>query len=795
VGERIDAAFEAWGRFVFRHRWAAICTVVLLSLAPASQIAEIAIDTSIEGNLQHDDPVLVTYREFRAEFGREQAIVVGLEPSSSVFDLEFLGLLRDLHADLEERVPHVRRISSLINARWIRGLEQELVVDELLAEWPETAGELAEVQQRVRSNPIYLNNLIAEDERFTALIVQLETYTSLGVEADGLGGFESDAPTSEASARPVYLSSQERVELLAALRAVLAAYESPSLRIHIAGGPVLSERSAVIMMGDIWTLTALSVIGVVALLFFLFRSVFGVVLPLLVVGLSLVCTMGLMVLIGLPLTTINQILPPFLLVVGVCDSVHLLTIFFQQLHGGADRETAIAYALRHSGLAILMTSLTTAGGLVSFATADLVPIANLGVVAPVGVMLALLFTVTLVPALLAVLPRRALLHWRPAPGMPLLDRALVACGALGTRHPKAVVGGAALLLLVALIGALQLEFRQDELSWFPEDEPLRRATEVINRKLEGVVSVEVLVDTHRGDALHDPRLLEQIEEIGLRAGSLRNGDLYVGKALSIVDVVKEIHRAVNEDRPEYYAIPQSRELVAQEMLLFENAGSDDLYDFANTPLSMARISLKVPWVDGMLYPAFIEALESSVRSIVGDGADVAITGYAALKARLIAVATMTMTRSYSLAFLVIAPMLLLVIGSLRLGLVALIPNLAPILLTLGLMGWTGIAIEGANLLIGGIVLGLAVDDTIHFMHKFRQYYAEHADVSLRLHEQRGHIRSTRWIRDDRGVPRGRVAGTGVDRAGHKKRAGVAAQAAHSMSVASGCMEKRGRWSS
>jgi hypothetical protein len=495
---------------------------------------------------------------------------------------------------------------------------------------------------------------------------------------------------------------------------------------HLSGMAVVEERVVDETRADFSRFLAISILVVAVVLYLVLRRVSGVVLPLVTVVLSLVSTLGTMALLEIPLSLTTEILPTFLLTVGVCYSVHILVIFFQRLGLGARREEAIAYALGHSGLAVLMTSLTTAGGLFSFAWAEVAPVGELGVVGPLGVLLAMAFSVVLLPALLAVVPLRG--EGRPVrPKRALLGRLVVGCGEHSARRPWTVVATWALVLALSAVGVARLRIANDYLTWFPKGDPLRAATVLIDRELRGTVTLEAIVETGEENGLHAPELLRRIEELGTKNRSIRHGDLFIGKTVSLVDVLKETHRALNENRPEFYAIPDDRPLVAQELLLFENSGSDDLEELVDSQFGKARISMKIPWVDWMLYPEFLEKMRQHVEATLGDDVRFHLTGFSAVMARAASTFIITMARSYVLALLIITPLMIFLLGSLRRGVLSMAPNLAPILLTLGVMGWLGIDLDMSTLLIGGIIIGLAVDDTIHFMHRFNRYYEETGD--------------------------------------------------------------------
>jgi predicted RND superfamily exporter protein len=503
---------------------------------------------------------------------------------------------------------------------------------------------------------------------------------------------------------------------------------------HIVGGPSFDHHMNQTLQRDVAVLMALCILVEIVVLFALFRRSSGVILPVVVVVSAMLSTMGFMVWLDIPFSITLNMLPAFLMVVGLCDSIHILAIFYRQLAAGDTRDEAIAYALGHSGLAVVMTSVTTAAGLLSFRFADLAPIAQLGTLAPAGVMLAMVYSLTLLPALLAIS------RPDPAAGRPgasvrnTFDRLLARTGDVATRHPGRVVLVTALLLLLALPGFLAVRFSHDAIRWFPDHDPLRIALDLVNREFKGASSLEVVVDTGRENGLYDPDTLERIERVMRHSETLTVDGTPISKATSIVDVLKETHRALNENRPEYHVLPAGRELIAQELLLFENSGSDDLEELTDSQFRTARVTVRTPWVDAMLFPAFLEEVQGSFRSILGEGIAFDLTGQAVLFTRVFEGVIYSLARSYVFALMVITPLMIVLIGNLTRGLVAMIPNLIPIYIVLAFMGWTNIPLDAGTLLIGGVIIGLAVDDTIHFMHKFGRYYERFGDARRAVHE-------------------------------------------------------------
>jgi len=728
--EHLEKSFAQWGRFAYRHAWVVIGLVLACTVSLATQLPKIGFDTSTEGFFNEEDPVRVTYDAFRRKFGQDTMILLAIR-SDEVFTLETLERLRALHQDIESEVPLLVEVTSLVNARETLGLEDRLRVDDFLLDWPETAAEAEEVRRRALANPLYLNNFVSADAEFTSIVIEIETYSRIGMETDDLGGFDDGGEASGLDAggntgEELWLTGDEIGTIVTALFEVVERHQAEDFEIAVSGSPVFVDQFQAAMQRDMARFASLAVLTIAVLLAALFRRVAGVVLPLVTVLSSLITTISIMAISGTPLMLPTQILPSFLLAVGVGGSVHILAIFYQARRRGDNREDAIAYALGHSGLAVLMTSLTTAVGLISFAAAQMRPIAHFGIFAPVGVMVALVFTAVLLPALISVFPMREERE-RALPAFS--QRLLLRVGDFAVRRAGSVAAVWAVLLVAAAFGATKVHLSHDPISWWPEGHPMRTATELMNEKTGGAMFFEMVVETGVENGMHDPALLASLETLGERAADIDVGPASVGKTVSLVDVVKEIHQALNENRQEFRVVPANRELVAQELLLFENSGSDDLDNFVDPTFATGRVTFKAPFVDSTSYPALLAAISAQAESLLG-GVPFHITGMGAVMTSMINGVMNTLVRSYILALLLVLPFLVLLIGNLRMGLTAIIPNLAPIVMTLGLMGWFGIGIDIFTLLIGCIAISLAVDDTIHFMHNFRRYYDATGDVRV-----------------------------------------------------------------
>ena len=729
---KIEKWFESLARVIYHNPLKTLSMMLVIIAAMLSQLPKLTIDISTEGFIHKSDPARVDYDAFRDQFGRDELIILAIR-SPEVFQATFLKKLKDLHEELFENVPYIEDITSLINARNTRGKKDELIVEDLLEHWPKTPEDIAVIKQRALDNQLYKNLLISEDSKMTTIVIQTQTYSSAGTGSDALDGFEDDAKNINTTDDKQYLTDKENSEVVTAVNKVANKYRSPDFEVYIAGSAAVTHFLKHSMIKDVQRFLLLAFITVGAFLFIMFRRITGVVLPLLIVILSLVSTISLMAAFEAPIKLPTQILPSFMLAVSVGYSVHILAMFFHNFRKNRSREKAIVYSIGHSGLAVLMTAATTAGGLFSFSTSEVAPIADVGIFAGTGVLLAMVYTIILLPALLAIVPVKIKKNKKDLSEDTTIDRFLAKTGRISTGHPYKILIISTVIITFSIAGIMKIRFSHDVLKWLPKNNSARIATEKIDKELRGSASLEIVLDTGKENGLYDPDILNRMEKTAAYLETLEVGEVFAGKAWSVTTILKETNRALNENRKEFYAIPQNKNLIAQELLLFENSGSDDIEDFTDSQFSKARMMVKVPFVNAVAYTKFLETVNDHLQKTYPD-VKITVTGMSALMFKTVVNAIASMSKSYIYALIVITLLMILLIGRLRIGLLSMVPNLAPIITTLGIMGWLNIPMNLFTMLVGNIAIGLAVDDTIHFMHNFRRYFEESKDAKFAVME-------------------------------------------------------------
>lgn len=725
---RVERRYEGWAERIAARPW----TIIIASLAFCAVIAPnarfIEADTHPEEFLVATHPTRVLHAEFKSIFGSDNFILVLIE-SDSLFEMDFLEWLRDLHDAIEDEVPYVADVTSLINARTTRGEGDELIVEDLFETWPEDQADIEKIRTIVQNTKLHQRLVIGDNERTTAIVIELDPWF---VEDDGdelLGGFESDAEEGEsAPSTHARITAAHEREMVDALRRILAKRTRPDVTISTAGMPIMNLSIITSMGENITRYLAISLLAIILVLSYLMRRPVGVVLPLVTFLVAILTTAGVIGLRGVAVNMTAQILPSFLLAVGASACIHLLVLFFRAYDAGASRTDALKTALGHAGLPITMACVTTAAGLASFLVSELNIVRDMGALAPIGILFSLLYVLTLIPALLCVLPipRRGQEH-DDAHG-PIAN-AVVAAGDYSVRHPAIVLAVSAVLAIVAGVGATRITIDTNPLDSIEPTDPIHANMALADRVMAGSNTIEILIDTGEVNGLHDPARQRALDAYADWLDAYDDEAPFIRKTLSLNDVLKEIHQALNENRPEFFTTPDDRALIAQELLLFENSGSDDLENFVDSEFRRARFSISSTWGSGAFYEGRLADMVEAAREHFPNS-EVNATGLMAIVISSINETQRGMLLSYAIALLTITPLMMLLVGTLRGGLSSMVPNLLPIIIVISVFGWLEEPLEIFATMTASIAIGLAVDDTIHFFHAFYREFAATGDTRL-----------------------------------------------------------------
>ncbi|MAT51989.1 MAG: RND transporter, partial [Porticoccaceae bacterium] len=720
--DRVDQGFAWVAEWVFRWRWLVMVMALILVGGGLYFAARATPDNSLDAYFDKTDPAYVAYMDYMADFNSDEITYILYSiPDSDYgpFDLEGMRKIADLTEALEREVPFAREVTSLANVEFIRADGDDIIVDELLIDFPETQAELLALRDALLAKPLYVDYLIDRTGQYGAVIIDM-TKSSTDVLDDiiydpegGEGLFNlypqvSDVAVREILERPEY----EGIDF----------YLTGDAPMNSAYNQIFTTDSGYIMIA---TLVIAALLALV-----LFRATWvGLLGPVSVVIMSVILTMGFIGMVGWKVGLFFAMVPALLCAVGIAQSVHILLEYQRALSVSGDRPSATRAALKKVGGPCLMAALTTAAGFLVMSVSELKALAELAVYAAAGVMMTFALSITLLLVFLSgrkggkpVKNARAMaVH----PGVIRLVKAVVS---LDLRHPRWVIAGGLVVLTLGLIGVSKLRIDFNFLDEFKDHVEWKQHSVKAEEVMGGLLNVTYIIDTGRPEGVKDPAVIAAIEKVQHFAEQ----QPLVVKTFSMADMVKDLNRSFHGDDDAFYTLPQSRELLAQYLLVYEVSGGKELWDLVSLDFSKTVLEMRVGITDATKIKALIGDIDRYLAENPIPGADVRQTGIGLLWVKICEYIASTQMTSYSLVFVIVAIFMCLSFGSVKVGLLSMIPNLAPVIVVLGYMGWTDTPLDYMKLLLATIAIGIAVDDTIHLVTRYRKRFLEMGDYRLSL---------------------------------------------------------------
>ena len=686
-----NSFFAKLAGFILAWRWPLVIAVLLLTVFFFYKMLSIKMDNSNETYFVEEDQTLVTYNKFHDTFGNDEFVYILFE-TGDFFQPKTAKLIAALATDLEENVPYVKDVKFIGNVEYIEGVEGGIEIYDLMEEFPETPQQMEIIRKKALAEPLYLNNLIYPDGKTAAILLELDPYPGDKVDA--------------------------RRTIAPVVREILARPQYTSLEHYTAGVPIINYDIQAVTVRETSLFMLICIVLEMLILFWTTRRVRGVIAPIIVVILSVFWTMGVIGILGWTLNMLVIIIPTLLIAVGIGDSMHVIAEFQDQQQRGLGRKEAITTTLSLVGLPCLLTTLTTAAAFLSFLATAIKPIREMGVYAAIGVIMALVLSLVLVPVFFSFGKEKAAPQNSSTNRNDLFDRILGWIALVNIKHPRAIFGIFLVLTLLSAGGYLLVKVESNTIKMFSKDIPIRRAFDYVDSHMGGSMSVEIMVDTGKKDGVKDPSFLRQLESLQYYI----NKHPLSMKTISVLDLLKKMNQALHENRPEYYTLPETREQVSEYMFLYETAGGGELDKQVSFNYDIARLTARTKSLDTRDIKIFISDITGFAKEHLDPSIKIEYTGMIPMVNAMSDLITSGQIKSFGCAFIAISLMMIVVLRSFKLGLISMVPNLFPVLIAIGFMGYAGIYLSMALVTFGAIIIGIAVDDTIHFFVRFRREF-------------------------------------------------------------------------
>ncbi|HZP42523.1 MAG TPA: MMPL family transporter [Candidatus Binatia bacterium] len=653
--------------------------IALLTFAALWALTTVALDNSTERLLVRDSDAWRFLVGVRQSFGGDETLFVLLrEP-----DVLAPPAVRRLQAITEAvaHVPEVERTLSLTNLRWPWPENGDVAVQTLFG--PDGRPTEGAPLAAALAHPLVARNLVSPDHTIAGVLALVSPHPE---------------------------DPRFKGRLVAHVEAAVAA-AAPGADVVLGGAPYAQVVLNMLTGHDMGVLAPAMLVVMGIVLFLTYRSAHAVWLPLVTVFLSLVWTVALAGVFGRSLSIVTSVLPPLIIAIGTSYTIRVLSEYARQ-HPSADPRTALVRALAEVGSTVLLCGATTALGFASLLTSRVEVIRDLGLLATCGSGFTTFAALTVVPATLALLPARVVA--RPRAGIDArLKELLPALHAFTMRQRRPIVAASLALTAVGFVGLTRLAVDQDPYDWFPAGSSVARSTEMIDDALGGIVPLGVVIESP--DGVYDPMLFRAADAV---ARHLRS-EPEVRSVVSPADHLALMHAAFRTASTDG-RLPATRALTAQYLLLFDTSDSETLAPYVSEQSRRVQVVVRLAHASSRRQKAFVARLQEDLRSLVPAPLRATITGTGLLRLETNDAFTAGLFQHLLLASLAIAVLLGAALRSARLGGLALVPNLVPILFVYGILGWLGIPLNAATVTTGAAALGNAVDDTVQYLDRYRR---------------------------------------------------------------------------
>ena len=676
----------SFGEGVIRYRWWIILSTILLVMAAASGARFLGFSTDYRAFFSKGNPQLEAFERIQNTYTKEDNLMIALEPKNGkVFSREFLAVVEEV-TKAAWQTPYSIRVDSITNFQhtWANG--DDLVVEDLIEDSLNLSDENLQKKKQIALNePLLINRLINPSADMTAV--------NMTINLPGKSIMET--PEVVAFAREMSEDIRKK---------------HPEVNVYLTGVVFMNNAFSEAGQGDMQTLVPIMYLLVFVIMTVVLRSFLATLTTVIVIAFSILTGMGLAGWVGIQLTPVSANAPTIILTLAVADSIHLLVTMFHEMRLGKSKREAIIETLRINHQPVFITSLTTAIGFLSLNFGDSPPFWHLGNIVAMGVMAAYVYSVFFLPAVLAVLPLKV--KSRSQTRQEFFDR----FADFVILHRKRLYWGmlAFIIVIAAQIPRIEIDEKFNE--YFDTRYQFRNDNDYVESRLTGFESISYSLGAGESGGISNPEYLEKVE---MFADWYRKqpGVIYVN---TLTDIMKRLNKNLNYDDPAYYRIPGERNLSAQYLLLYELSlpfGLD-----LNNQINVDKSSTRFTAVLGSISTREALDLEDSAQkwlkknglpSMATHGASPLIMFSHIAERNL-----KSMMGGTLLALLLISVILMVVLRSLKIGLVSIIPNLGPVFMTFGVWGLIYQQIGFAVAVVAPVALGIIVDDTVHFLSKY-----------------------------------------------------------------------------
>ena len=682
---------------ILNHPKVILSILAAITLVLGTFLPKVKMDFSIEQLFSQNDPVINRFLNFREEFDGVDNRIFLLYESDDPFSYKNLELNKKMVYAFEN-IEGVSKVTSLTNIElFTEG--GEYLLSPVYENIPKSIDSLNIAKERILSSDLLKNYLISEDGKVAAILIEV---------SDSFNEHES---------RESIVKQIDELQL------------GTDWTWHQTGLPIIRTRYVQYMIADNITFLIPVLSMLILLLSLLFRSLVGLALPLIVVLLTIIWTLGFMTAAGITINIISYIIPTLLMVVGISDSVHFLVKYYKTLHLLGDKREALTQSLQKIGTAIFLTSITTAIGFGALSMVNIEIVKEFGIFTAMGVFFAFIITVLFIPSTLMLLgktPKTKLEAYSRGYRVKIVKKLIT----IVRGHPKKIIFTGITITIIGFFGALQINPHSKLLDDLRPGNTLLEDMRLAEDRMGSVLPVEIIITVDENENfqdIQDVAVISFTDELASYISKIPE----IGKVVSVSDYLKAINQAMNDGDKSFYQVPLSREIISQYMLLYDS----EFNSLINSDLTKLRIASQIKDIDSRRSAEIEKELNTYIASVIPEGITAEVTGTAFLALRTNNYLVKNLLGSFLVALIIITFLMIVLFRSVKMAFISILPNIIPMMVMAAVLGFLQIPLRPATAMTFAVAFGIAVDDTLHYLIRYRmelskQHYRQANDSTM-----------------------------------------------------------------
>jgi hydrophobe/amphiphile efflux-3 (HAE3) family protein len=733
---KINSFYRKIGIFQVRYRWLVLLFALSLAILGISGLDKIYTTNSRDQWFDDAELIEIQTEAFEDQFGNNDKIGILVE-AEDVFHPDVLRMIRDLGNTLLDSVPYADEVTSLVELEISVGTEEGMAVINPFEDGiPEKQDEIAKTKELILSRQALVNKLISDDCTETWLSLDLLEYP------------EKEVWEQETETDPMFQVGEAVIRVLESGK-----WESDLYTLKAAGMPFSETKERDFFSRETKVRIGLGFLVMVLLLILFVRSFRGVIVPVFTIVMGVIVVFGIMGWLGIGVDSNMMTLPVLLgMALSVGYSLHLINAFKLKFRNTGNRKESVIAAVEETGWPIFFTAATTMGSVVSFATVGILTIQWLGFTCAAVVLADYLFVMTLIPVLMSFGKNhgpepepgknasfirrwaRSFSRWRWSirdyslrRQSTFMERWLRRLGQFVLRRKWAILIVFILFILVTAPGIRKITTNMDSFRFIGLKVPyVKTLHEVVHSQLGSYLNYNISIAYNKADAIKDPDVMKAFDGLLKMVGEfeLTKKNKSAPRVFSIVDIIKEMNQTLHSDSVEYHVIPDNSQMIAQVLLLYEMSGGTKTFRWIDEDYSMLRAQVQLNNFESSEIVRELSQIRDFVE-IHMPGAEMTIVGSAVQFAELNKKIVEGELKSLVAALLIINVLLIAVFGSFKTGLIGMVPNFVPLIAIGGYMGYMDSPLDMMTMTIMPMLLGIAVDDTIHFINHIKYEFERH----------------------------------------------------------------------